>query len=320
MIAGPASRARRLAGYVRWLTLPCAFGLALPLLGRWLPPTTNTMTWLLDLAAHWQLLYAGLWLALCLLCTVRTRRWLLLAPLALLPLFSASRPLPQADDDGTPALVVVAANVYVGNRNPAPLLAWLKQQSADVVVLSELSEPYAQALSLALGDDYRYRELHAKNSPFGIGVLSRLPLHDVVLIDNPDGVLVLAADVSIGLRSTRIVAAHPMPPLAPEWHHKRDEMLSNIAKQTGNAPLIVAGDLNATPWSTALFAADRDGLRRATGLAPTWPHWGRGVFGIPIDHVLASTHWQRGESSRGPDIGSDHRPVRVTLHWANDGE
>ncbi len=320
MTAAPASGMRRLAGYLRWLILPCAFSLALPLLGRWLPPTTNTMTWLLDLAAHWQLIYAGLWLALCLLCTVRTWRWLLLAPLALLPLFSASRPLPQADDGGTPALVVVAANVYVGNRNPAPLLAWLKQQSADVVVLSELSEPYAQALSLALGDDYRYRELHAKNSPFGIGVLSRLPLHDVVLIDNPDGVLVLAADVSIGLRSTRIVAAHPMPPLAPEWHHKRDEMLSNIAKQTGNAPLIVAGDLNATPWSTALFAADRDGLQRATGLAPTWPHWGRGVFGIPIDHVLASTHWQRGESSRGPDIGSDHRPVRVTLHWANDGE
>ncbi len=289
----------------------------MPLLNRLLPPSANTFAWLIDLAAHWQLLYAPLWLALCLLCAFRSRRWLLLAPFALLPLWSASARLPGSDG-GASALVVVAANVHAGNRDPAPLLAWLRAHPADVVVMSELTPEYAQALSHALGDDYRYRELLPRQSPFGIGIVSRLPLRNAALINDADGVQTLLADIDIGGRTARIVAAHPMPPLAPEWHGKRDAMLSSIANQTGQQPLIVAGDLNATPWSSALIGLEHHALLRTTGLAPTWPRSGRGAIGIPIDHVLASGHWRRGASSRGPDIGSDHLPIRVALHWADD--
>lgn len=294
-------------------------GLALPLLGRALPPTANTLTWLLDLAAHWQPLYALGWCALCMLCARRARRWLLLAPLALLPLFTASKPLPDATG-GTPALIVAAANVHVGNRDPAPLVAWLRAQPVDVVVISELTPEYATALQQQLGDDYPYRWLLPEDSPFGIGILSRRMLYkprrlEEALDANPARILMV--QVRAGQHTTRLIAAHPMPPLAPEWHDKRNALL-RIAAETSDTPLIVAGDLNASPWSTALGDAAREGLLRTTGLAPTWPRWGQGVFGIPIDHVLASTHWRRGESSRGPDIGSDHYPVRVTLYWADD--
>ncbi len=269
------------------------------------------------------MLYAPLWLALCLLCAVRTRRWLLFAPFALLPLWSASARLPESDG-GTPApippaLIVVAANVHVGNRDPAPLVAWLRAQPADVVVISELSEPYAEALAKAFGGDYRYRELRPRQSPFGIGIFSRLPLRNPALIDEADGVQTLFADVDIAGRTARIVAAHPVPPLAPEWHGKRDALLLMIAK-TADTPVVLAGDLNATPWSTALIGAEHHALLRTTGLAPTWPRGGHGVVGIPIDHVLASRHWRRGMTSRGPDIGSDHFPVRVALHWADARE
>jgi endonuclease/exonuclease/phosphatase (EEP) superfamily protein YafD len=311
------TRFRRLPGLARWLLLPCGAGLALPLLNRLLPPSANTFAWLIDLAAHWQLLYAPLWLALCLLCALRSGRWLLLAPVALLPLWNASARLPH-DDGIAPELIVVAANVHAGNRDPGPLVAWLRAQPADVVVISELTPEYAEALEILLGDDYRYRELRPRPSPFGIGMLSRLPLRDAVLIDDTVGVQTLLADVDIAGRPARIVAAHPMPPLAPEWHDKRDTLLTSIAKQAGPLPLIVAGDLNATPWSIALIGAGRHGLLRTTGFAPTWPSSGRGAIGIPIDHVLASGHWRRGMSSRGPDIGSDHLPVRVALHWADD--
>lgn len=316
MTVAPASRFHRWAGHARWLAIPCAFGLLLPLLGRSFPPAANTLTWLLDLAAHWQSLYALFWFALCLFCAIHSRRWLMMAPLALLPLFTASRALPNADDDDEPAIVVVAANVHVGNRNPAPLVVWLRTHPADVVVLSELSEPYLEALSHALGSDYRYRELHPRRSPFGIGIVSRLPLHDVSVIEDADGIQTLAAVVRLGAHRVRIVAAHPMPPHAREWHDKRDALLRMMVSDQ-DTPLILAGDLNATPWSTALTVAARGGLLRTTSLAPTWPHWGRGVLGIPIDHVLASRHWRRGAASRGPGIGSDHFPVRVVLHWAD---
>lgn len=310
------TRLRSLASHALWWLLPCGLGLALPLLSRLLRPSANTFAWLIDLAAHWQLLYAPLWLALCLLCALRSRRWLLLAPFALLPLWTASARLPY-DVGIAPELIVVAANVHAGNRDPGPLVAWLRAQPADIVVITELSEPYAGALSDALGDDYRYRELHPRPSSFGIGILSRLPLRNAVLIDDTDGVQTLLADVNIARRPVRIVAAHPMPPLAPEWHDRRDALLASIAEQAGPLPVVVAGDLNATPWSTALIGAGRHGLLRATGFAPTWPSSGRGAIGIPIDHVLASRHWRLGTSSRGPDIGSDHYPVRIALHWAD---
>jgi endonuclease/exonuclease/phosphatase (EEP) superfamily protein YafD len=297
-----------------WLLLPCGLGLLSPLLGRALSPSAGTLAWVVDLAAHWQSLYAAAWILLCLIAAIQTPHWLLLLPFSLLPLATTSSALP-ADAEGAPALVVVAANVYVGNRDPAPLVAWLKQQPADVVVLSELSEPYAAALSSALGDDYPHRELHPKNSPFGIGMVSRRPLRNPVLIDDSDGVRRLTAEVSAGDRSARIVAAHPMPPLAPEWHGKRDHLLSSIVRENGDMPIVVAGDLNATPWSTALWGAGRGGLRRTTSLAPTWPRSGRGAIGIPIDHILATSHWRRGRSGRGPKIGSDHYPVFASLHW-----
>lgn len=308
-----------LAARARWWLIPSGVGLLLPLLNRLLPPSADTFAWLIDLAAHWQLFYAPLWLALCLLCALRARRWLLLAPFALLPLWSASARLPESNesDGGAAALVVVAANVHVGNRDPAPLVAWLRAQPADVVVISELSAPYAEALSRALGNDYPYRELHPRESPFGVGILSRRPLRNAALIDDADGVQTLLADIDIAGRPARIVAAHPMPPLAPHWHSKRDRLLT-VASETADTPLIVAGDLNATPWSSALIGLERHALLRTAGLAPTWPRPGRGAIGIPIDHVLASRHWRRGPVSRGPDIGSDHFPVRVALRRAGD--
>jgi endonuclease/exonuclease/phosphatase (EEP) superfamily protein YafD len=309
-----SSRLLALAALTRWLLVPCGLGLLLPLLNRVLAPSTNTLTWAIDLAAHWQWLYAALWLVLCLIAAANAPHWLLLLPFSLLPLATASSTLPK-HANGAPELVVVAANVHVGNRDPAPLVTWLKQQPPDMVILSELSEPYAKALSLALGDDYPYRELHPKNSPFGIGIVSRLPLRNTVLIDDSDGVRKLSAEVIVADRPTRIVAVHPMPPLAPQWHRKRDDLLSTIVQRTDDMPIVVAGDLNATPWSTALFGAERSGLRRTTSLAPTWPRSGRGLVGIPIDHILATSHWQRGKSGRGPDIGSDHFPVFASLHW-----
>lgn len=308
----PTRRFRGLA--IAAATCVCVGGFALPLLNRVLPPTANAMTWLLDLAAHWQSLYALCWLALCVFCGLRTRRWLLLAPLALLPLVTASKPLAPTGT-GTPALTVIAANVHAGNRDPAPLVTWLRATPADVVVISELTPAYADALQRQLGDNYPYREFSPDDSPFGIGIMARKKLDQVRRMQYGRGQVIMV-QVIVGQRATRVIAAHPMPPLAPGWQAERNALLKRIA-DTADTPVILAGDLNATPWSSALIDAERGGLRRTTSLAPTWPRWGAGVFGIPIDHVLASGHWRGGKATRGPDIGSDHYPVRVELHWAD---
>lgn len=235
MTPAPTSGMRRVAGRARWLALPCAFGLLLPLLGRLWSSSSNTAVWLLDLAAHWQLLYALGWLALCVICAARTWRWLLLVPLALLPLFSTSMPL-QRVDDGKPALIVAAANVNVGNRDPARLVAWLRAQPADVVMLSELTPAYAAALVRQLGDEYPHREFAPDDSPFGIGLLSRSPLTAVELHTSTDGIPFLTAMIKSGNVPIRVVAVHPMPPMAPHWHGERDTLLRMLAQQAGRTP------------------------------------------------------------------------------------
>jgi endonuclease/exonuclease/phosphatase (EEP) superfamily protein YafD len=37
---------------------------------------------------------------------------------------------------------------------------------------------------------------------------------------------------------------------------------------------------------------------------------------IPLDHCLVSEEWHVSERRVGPHLGSDHRPVIATLHWA----
>lgn len=308
------SALRAIAGAARWCLPACGFALLLPLATPPFDALPATLAWGLDLATHWQFAYAAAWLALCLLCTLRGRRWLWLAPAALLPLWTASPALPRASNADR-ALIVVAANVHVGNRDPGPLAAWLRAQPADVVAISELTPAYADALLRTLGDDYPYRAFAPDTSAFGIGLLARRPLTDVDLRRSDDGIPQLRAMIAAPAGPVRIVAVHPVPPMSAHWHAERDRLLHALADETvrDGTPTIVAGDLNATPWSSALTGAGRRGLYRAGGFAPTWPT-GRTL--IPIDHVLASADWRRGESARGPEIGSDHRPIRVTLHRA----
>ena len=294
----------------------------------------GTALWLIDLAAHWQWAFAALWASALLLWSLRARRarWLPLLALAGLPWLSAAPALESAPPAAPqtrqgpppPTLRIAAANVHVSNRDPARLVAWLRRHPVDVVVVPELSPEYAAALNSAL-PELPHRALHPQAaSAFGIGLYARRPLRDVVAAPDADGILALGATLELGGRPVRVVGVHPMPPVAPRWHAARDRLLHTLAIGRHPAlgpdlrlPRVVAGDLNATPWSSALHLAADGGLRRATGHTRTWPmRWG-GYLGIPIDHVLASGHWRRVSSRTGPEIGSDHAPIRVELRLAS---
>lgn len=317
----------------------CLLGLSLPWLSAALARhglqaglgDPGTTVWLIDLAAHWQQLFAVAWIALLVLwCAIGGSPrlpWLPLLAVAGLIWLSASPALPAAREteqtSGTASLRIVVANVNVANRDPRQLVAWLRQHPGDVLVVPELNPAYAQALTATL-PELPHHSLHPRvDSAFGIGLYARLPLRDVVFAPDADGIPALGATVDVDGRPVRVVAAHPMPPMAPRWHGARDRLLHTLAKGTHPAlgpdrglPTLVAGDLNATAWSSALHLAADGGLRRATGLRSTWPaRWG-GYFGIPIDHVLGSAEWQVVETRQGPDIGSDHAPILVELRLA----
>ena len=300
----------------RLLTLACVFGLATPLLSEGLDGFSNTLEWIIDLASHWQWLYlAGLVLA-CTIVVFTDRRWALW--LLVLPLFwlTASDPtsgMEHEDFRNASVLSVASANVNLENRDAAPLVRWLAESKPDALVLQEVSPEYARELGAL--HDYPFRHLVLRNDPFGIAVLSRFPIVQVQTVEDDEGIEHIDALIDWNGKKIRLTAWHPMPPISQYDHTKRNLQLLALAKEAkaSGQPAIVAGDLNATPWSIAFSNLDQAGLRRASGLTPTWPAVGRGWIGIPIDHVLVTSHWSVVEREVGPNLGSDHLPVIVRI-------
>jgi endonuclease/exonuclease/phosphatase (EEP) superfamily protein YafD len=81
-------------------------------------------------------------------------------------------------------------------------------------------------------------------------------------------------------------------------------------------PLVLAGDLNATPWSYGMRDfEDYTGLIRQTRGLPTYPvrihlnQWYRSLPFLPIDHVMARGGIEIHEVYASDPSGSDHLPV-----------
>lgn len=278
--------------------------------------------WLLDLCSHfrWQYLISA---AILLLVFVLMRRFrhalaaLVVAGfnLALIwPSHSLQKPTP-----GQPVVKLVVVNLNVANRSFKPLFEWLRQVQPDVLVVLELNRA---AITVFDGFDPALRQIQVlpAEDPFGLGVWSRLPVkatearhlgtYQLATIRSE---LQIAAD-----RSVQLYATHPFPPIGADGTAARDEQLQALANWIQEFPgaTVVAGDLNATPWSAGMrLLTGTAGLDAGSHTLWPWPTWRlpRGgalgwLFAVPIDHVLL-----RGAGAVkhqiGPEFGSDHRPV-----------
>jgi endonuclease/exonuclease/phosphatase (EEP) superfamily protein YafD len=270
----------------------------------------NRFFWAFDLVAHWQWLYAiGLFFCVFLLLK-KDKKFGLLLIFFCLPFLSSSPSL--ATGNSAKTLTIASANVHVSTTNIAQLREWLATQNPQVVVLLEVSNVLGK--QLASLKEYPYQIVEADDSPFGIALLSKLPFLKSKTINNLDGIVHIEADVDFGGKPISVYAFHPMPPLNPHYHQSRDEQLTAIATKikARQLPAIIAGDFNATPWSSAFRSLSTHGLKR-TNLSPTWPNWGYKIIGIPIDHIVASEQWRLSDSQVGKAIGSDHFPVIAKL-------
>ena len=113
------------------------------------------------------------------------------------------------------------------------------------------------------------------------------------------------------------MGTHPLPPIGRNAAI-RNEQLSAVADWVAgmHGPVVVAGDLNTTPWSPYFREfLKRSGMRdsrRGFGVQATWPD-NLGSAGIPIDHALVSDGVYVQDRRVGLPFGSDHRPIIVDL-------
>lgn len=299
----------------RVLTLLALGGLLLPLLSPWASSWPSTVHWVHDLAVHWQTVYAALLIVGTLLWAYATYSFL---PLLMLPLVAAFPMLTAVQASGRQAaeakssLTVVTFNVHLDNDRVREVLDWLHQTSADVVVLQEVNPAFAKALTN--DPRFEHRVLAPREDPFGMALLSRLPLEGVKVRTAKASALpaIEAQVVHQGVR-VPLVALHPMPPIAPQYVAQRDASLHEEAKALEGSAGMLVGDFNATVWSSAFVQLRALGWVSASPSMGTWPAPAPSPTRIGLDHVLVNKTWSIRSSELGPVLGSDHLPVVVKL-------
>ena len=278
--------------------------------------------WALELMAHWQWVYLMAGITCFAVLVIAKRAWWPLMPLLVLgtSFFVQSSTLDRSTEPvgSKPVLQVATANLNFDTMDFTAVVGWLTSGDApDVVFLQEFTGLAQQALqSPEVAQRYPHRVEVPQPDQFGLAILSRYPLSEEQKVEPADmqATLRMRATMNWAGGTARLSAIHPMPPLNATYAQLRDQALLEEAQhlsQSGGLALM-AGDFNTTPWAKGLFAIDAQ-LRRASGLAGSWPNAFGGLSVLPLDHVLASSGWQLVDSGHGPDVGSDHRPVVVRL-------
>lgn len=222
--------------------------------------------------------------------------------------------------DGPADLKVLWFNVLSFNEEPADrIAAALKESGADLLLLSE-SEPL----------DGHFDELQAL-FPYRAGcrgdcavtILSRYPL-EVLSFGRMrhwrPGRLVVVKLEPPGAEPVTVIATHQVKP----WYYgtsEEDSWYLQDELRRNSGPLVVAGDLNAAPWSQRLqeLYAEHDLVPPRVPIA-TWPA-AAGAFGVPIDHIMT-----RGAAAIvsiepwGGDLGSNHRGLLAGIALKQAGD
>jgi endonuclease/exonuclease/phosphatase (EEP) superfamily protein YafD len=208
-------------------------------------------------------------------------------------------------------LKIVSFNTWHHFDDLDRLQAYLERENADIVLVYEFG-PNKLALIERLKRTYPYAAGCAETWHCAVEIFSKQPFTTAKagrreLFDGPPRVV---ATFSEGTSRLTIVGAHVMRPIdGPNGHREEIRRIAAIAK-AAPGPVIVAGDFNATWWSSSFkIFGEESGLTHMGRFLPSWPSEARGLPQLNIDHLWVSKDLTIEEVHLGPDVGSDHRPL-----------
>lgn len=299
-------------------------GLTLLLLGATVAGFLGDAWWGFDLAANLRPQYA---LVLALLTAgASLARWWDVAVLSfvgfavnaavVVPLFVQVPPPPV---EGVEELSVMSLNVKISEARPAAVTEHLRTDPPDLVFLFAATDRWAEAMRAA---DIPHEVLVAREpgTDLEIVVLSRqegLPATIHRWGESNRSAAVQVTTVLDG-EPVQVLGMHPVSPIGPERTVQRNQSLARLARwaESQSDPVLVVGDLNATPWShglqSLLATAGMINSQHGYGVSPTWPA-SAGPLGLPIDHALYSPELTVVSRRLGPGFGSPHRSLRITV-------
>lgn len=282
------------------------------------------IAWPFELFTHFRLQYCLLLLAIS--AALFRQRQTIAATLSLLMTLANALPLwPYLSAEATPpdanhpTLRLLSYNLGHRNYQLDRVLNYLDGQQNDIVLLLELT-PKHLALLQPVVQHYPEQVLAERTDGFGLGLFSRLPLHNSSVHHWPGfPVPYIETTINWAGQSTTLLGVHLYAPLYGAGSRGRNQQLQDLTKHIQAlpaSPVILLGDLNVTPYSPhfkRLLA--NTGLQDSSlghGLAASWPAY-LGPLGIPIDHCLLSPGFQVAMRTERPYLGSDHLPLQIAL-------
>jgi len=220
----------------------------------------------------------------------------------------------HAADPKRPVYRLMQINLRYNNPEPNLVLSTIGRVLPDVITFEEVSPLWADKLDL-IKATYRYSIFCPyPNRHWGVAIMSRRPFaEDRRPSCDAEGIFAVAP-VNFGGQTAEVAALHLGWPW-PFRQYREISLASPHLSQLG-ATAILAGDLNAVPWSrTAAIVAAAGGLTLMPSPGPTWQniHLPRFLLfaGLPIDQIFAKGDAQVNSIRTLDPVGSDHAPVLV---------
>lgn len=250
--------------------------------------------------------------------SLRRWRWVVAAAaMALWPCAWTAPYLPgRTTEAAESTITVMSVNLRGDSDDFTWMAAWAGGNVADVLFFQEYTAAAAAQLGPLL-EAFPHRHVHVKENVLGTAIYSRYPLADEKTAWlAPHTYASLFATVTINGREIRLVNVHAPPPTRAAYYETRNAVLRTLpAELAGISDVIVAGDLNVTPWSPVyrklVTWAELDDARRGRGIHGTWPQ-AAGPFALPIDFVLTRGSLET-VAFRAVATGSDHRAVLAEI-------
>lgn len=262
------------------------------LVSRFVPASNR---WFLAVAALSPYLMLGAPLAV--LVFALSRHWTLVSVAAVLTVAVLAVHLPRyvgSPDPGSgTTLRFVSANLLLGEAEPAAV-ARLATESADVLAVQELTGELADALSPLLASEFPFSALRPRERAAGVGLWSRFPIIGSGRDESfARGFVYARIHVPDTDFETTVVSTHMPPPRSAfdSWRGEIARLGPALRALPAGGPVIVGGDLNATPdireFRQLLGDGYRDGSEQA-GVGSTRTHPSHLIIPplLAVDHIL----------------------------------
>ncbi len=209
---------------------------------------------------------------------------------------------------------LLSLNLFYKNSAPEKVLELIAKTNADILALSEVSDPWKERLKFLI-KQYRYSFYCPEwRSRGGTIIYSRFKFSGQQEYCHSYAALALR-DFEIDGVKIGIGAVHtrwPWPASGPRQVRNMKSVLQSLGPDA-----LIAGDFNSTTWSQLVRNfASYGSLKIISGVGPTWifellPGALIQYLGLPIDNVMAKGKVLIKDARTLQPAGSDHLPILI---------